>query len=164
MDLSLTDGLAALALLLSVIAMVNSDRSANSAESAAQSAIHANNLAQHNERLAIYKSLQKFHLELQIRFDSLPESALLEFHDAVNISEFYYPQDVSDQLMMIILQANDFLAMRNRCKDYATSGSIELESLNRGLQTLQKQGKNLRELCKKCDEDLRKHLRVEPRF
>jgi len=163
MTLEQSEWIALLAVLVSVLAAVSSGKSANSAESSAASAIRANYLAQHNERLAIYKSLQKFHLELQIRGTGLPDKALWEFHDAANISEFYYPQGVAQKLTEIADAANKYLAMRDLWKSHQEAGASGFEDARRALKVLHEQAPKLRQMCKECDEVLREFLRLEPK-
>jgi hypothetical protein len=69
----------------------SSERSATSAEDAAASARRANVIAQHKDRLDIYKAVQKFHMEVLTKGSRFPDTAIWPFADAVNLSEFYYP-------------------------------------------------------------------------
>lgn len=159
MEISLTDGIAGLALLVSLLACISASKSANHAESSAESAIIANRLAQHNERLAIYKSLQKFNFELLTKGNTLQDSALWQFSDAVNISEFYYPQTEAKALEEIANVANRYLAMRDHWKAKQENG--EFPEAQAALKELNAQSKALREKCAACDGSLRQHLRLE---
>ncbi|WP_071360120.1 hypothetical protein [Massilia timonae] len=161
MELTLTDGIAGLALLVAILSAVSSGKSADSAESSAASARKANELAQHNERLAIYKSLQKFSFELHARGTELPDTALWEFYDAANISEFYYPQVVAKQLVDIADAANKYLAMRDLWRGYREGGASQTESARNALKSLHERGPALRKQCKEADEALRAYLRLE---
>jgi hypothetical protein len=162
MELSLTDGIAGLALLVSVLSAVSASNSANSSERSADSAALANHLAQHNERLTIYKSLQKFNFELHSKGNTLPDEALWSFFDAANISEFYYPQRVSKDLLDIADAANRYLAMRDLWKSYREPPA-DLDKARAALVSLNEQGAVLRKMCKECDESLRAFLRMEPK-
>ncbi len=159
MEISLTDGIAGLALFVSLLAAISASKSANHAESSAESAIIANRLAQHNERLNIYKSLQKFHLELLTKGDTLLDASLWPFNDAANISEFYYPQAVASSLVDIADAANKYLAMRDYWRHKKEDG--ELAAAREALKSLHEQGAALRQKCTDCDEALREHLRLE---
>lgn len=161
MQLDLGDAISALCLFVAVLAAVAADRSANSSESSADSAIRANHLSQHNERLAMYKSLQRFHFELQIKGYDLPDKAMWEFSDAANISEFYFPQGVAEKMTAILEAANVFIATRIRWKDYNREIQSERDSAREALSSLQEQSPALRKMCKDCDEELRVFLRLE---
>jgi hypothetical protein len=76
MELSSSDGIALLALMVGALSAISASNSANSSASSAESAILANRLAQHNERLRIYKALQKFYAELNIHGHTLPSASL----------------------------------------------------------------------------------------
>lgn len=160
MVLTLTDGLAGLALFISLLSVVSAGKSASHAESSAASAILANHLAQHNERLALYKSLQKFHFELQIRAHQLPDAVLWAFSDAAKISEFYFPEDVAQRLVNISDKANKYLAMCELWRDYCAGGVSEANSARVALESAQEQGRVLRSKCEECDDAMRVHLRM----
>jgi hypothetical protein len=159
MEINATDGIAGLALLVSLLSAISADRSANSAESSATSAIIANRLAQHNERLAIYKSLQRFNFEIHARGYAIADEVLWAFADAANISEFYYPQKEAKALAEILDAGNKYIAMRDLWKSHKEAGAHE--EARAALKSLNKQGSELREMCRKCDEALREHLRLE---
>lgn len=161
MDLNLTDGAALIAILISVVSAISADRSASSAESSAESAIYANHLAQHNERLAIYKALHKFHMELQTQGSLLQDARLWEFAPMANISEFYFPQAVAADLEQIVQAANEYLAMRNLWKTHQEGGSAE--AARNALLSTNAIGARLRGKCAKCEDDLRGFLRLEPK-
>ena len=163
MELNITDGIAGLALLVAILAAVSAGRSATSAESSAISAALANHLAQHNERLSIYKSLQKFHFEFQAHGYGLPDASLWAFSDAANISEFYYPQQVAKELVSIAVAAGKYLAMRDLWKCHQEAGLSGFENARKALAELNVQGPALRKQCKECDDALRKFLRMEPK-
>lgn len=161
MELSLTDGIAGLALLVSMLSAISASNAAGSAESSAESAIRANDIAQHNERLAIYKALQKFNFELQRYGNTLPDSSLWAFADAANISEFYYPQSVAQDLLNIADAAHKYLTVRDEWAGHQEAGAVDRDKVRQALASLNKQGGDLRKMCKECDESLRAHLRKE---
>ncbi len=138
----------------------SSERSAISAEDAAASARRANLIAQHRDRLDIYKAVQKFHMEVLTRGPRFPDTAIWPFADAANLSEFYYPR-----ALYIALQAISDLALNtvNMSEDEeADRAAGERASANDKAERLREMYKELRTKLKAADDSLRAQLRQEP--
>jgi hypothetical protein len=149
-----------LSLLLSVGACVFSERSASSAESSAASAERANHIAQHKDRLEIYKAVQKFHMEVLIKGSRFPDTVIWPFADAANLSEFYYPRTLYTELQAIYELALKTVNMSENEQSDRAAG--ERPSANDKAVRLRKMHEELRTRLKASDDSLRAQLRQEP--
>lgn len=149
-----------LSLMLSVGACVFSERSASSSESSAASAERANHIAQHKDRLDIYKAVQRFHLEVLTKGSRFPDTVIWPFADAANLSEFYYPRALYIELQAIYELALNTVNMSEN--EQADRAAGERASANDKAVRLREMFKELRTRLKATDDCLRAQLRQEP--
>lgn len=149
-----------LSLLLSVGACVFSERSASSAESSAASADRANQIAQHKDRLDIYKAVQKFHLEVLTKGPRFPDTVIWPFADVANLSEFYYPRALYTELQAIYELALNTVNMSE--DEQADRAAGQRARANDKAVRLREMYKELRTRLKATDGSLRAQLRQEP--
>lgn len=138
----------------------SSERAANSAEDAAASARRANVIAQHKDRLDIYKAVQKFHMEVLTRGSRFPDAAIWPFADAANLSEFYFPRAIYLELQAISTLALNTVNLSEEEGDARAQGDRAIA--NDKTVRLREMYKQLRTMLKAADDNLRGQLRQEP--
>jgi hypothetical protein len=136
-----------------------SKRSANGAEDSATSAPRANDLAQHAERLAIYKTLQTFQLRIPTQGPGFSDSELCPIDDAAKMSEFYFPRKDCKALAALVDQASQFNRKYALYQNYRES-SQQPEARDT-IVLVNHDFNELRRMCKVADEALRVRLRLE---
>lgn len=135
-------------------------RAADSAQDSAESARRANDIAQHAQRLEIYKALQQFHMSVLTKAANFPEADIWPFFNAVNLSEFYFPHDVYAKLTALVDQAMTVKAAYSLFEMHRDNHAQQQTSA--AILTANSETKRLRDLLAESDLALRSHLRLQP--
>lgn len=96
---------------------------------AAIAAQRANEIAIHNERLKIYKAIWNHHATLATRGPHYPEDALWVFHDAVQLSEFYFGTSEYEALKGILGDSFEILNLSGLWDITKSQGEEKYSSL-----------------------------------
>ncbi len=100
------------------------------------SAQRANEIALHSERLKIYKSLLNHGSTLATRGVKFPENSLWSFHDAVQLSEFYFDPEVYKELDSILEDSFEILNLRGLWDITKGEGKNKFNDLVRACQLI----------------------------
>jgi hypothetical protein len=153
---------AVISVVVSVCAAVFAERAAAAAESSAASALRANDIEMHRERLAIYKALLQLHHELTTQGNGLNVDAIDAFYQPYTLSEFYYPAAQFNELEAV---RDDAYALNRKYFDwwYLKREGSDVKA-SAALDELNQRRKALDERIKAAKEDLRGRLRLDPSY
>jgi hypothetical protein len=150
----------AAAVFVAVAAAVFAERAAGAAESSAASALRANDIEMHRERLAIYKALLELHHQLISQGITLKLDAIAAFYQPSNLSEFYYPKAQYDELTGI---RDDAFELHHKHLDWQQQKQ-ENAGAAKTLDELFRREEDLDKRIEAAKTDLRARLRLDPSY
>lgn len=157
--MTLTDYAALLASFLSAAAVGFAILSAVYARWSARAAQRANELAQHNERLMIFKGLHAFNMAIQKQGVAFSDADIGKFSEYVTLSEFYFSPSLYKSMDDIVSSAgaivNQHIVWRGLCEAKNPTAQKVRKKLGEEFIALVAQ-------CNKVEADIKSNLRLEP--
>lgn len=123
----------------------------------ARAAQRANQIALHENRLAVYKGLVRFRGYISARGVGIKEDEVWHFVEIAEISEFYYPSDIHARLDAIAERSLKLLSLNYEWEEAKQYEPEEAKALNEQRQALMREA---RDECHKVSNDIKPHLRV----
>lgn len=117
----------------------------------------ANEIAIHNERLKIYKSLVDYRALLSAKGPRFSEEELWRFYEPVQLSEFYYGPNLHKEMLSIWDDSQTLLSLRASWEEAKAEGSSEHLDLNKKVYALHSK---TRDYCDVVAENMKPILRI----
>jgi hypothetical protein len=140
--------------LISLLAAVVAILAALYARWSAVQTRRANEIQLHNERLKILRGLLDFRAEITAHGDQFNYSKLLELYNHVQLSEFYYRQDLYERLNRLFEHAREIDNLRRTLNHL---GIIQRSSCE---QQIQQRFESLEQDERTLEDDFRQFLRL----
>jgi len=117
----------------------------------------ANEIALHENRLAVYKGLARFRAHISARGVTIKEEEVWRFSEVVELSEFYFPSTIYPRLNKIFEDALKLLSMNDEWEEARRSNAGQANSIVKMRHELMRA---IRDECYKITDEIKRHLRV----
>ncbi|MFA6178006.1 MAG: hypothetical protein WC696_00155 [Candidatus Methylopumilus sp.] len=122
-----------------------------------KAAKHQNEISLHSERLNVYKGVTIFGSKLAANGPTINDGDLWEFHDWVQLSEFYYNTNIHKRLDIAFTQAQAMLSKNDEWKFAKEEGNANTTDINNDRHLI---FRALRDECLSVADAMKESLRI----